>query len=192
MASTVCNALSASLLSRRCLVPGGVKTRMWVGQVADIGARTFNTGGALSSFVLAAGSRFITVTGRARKGSGASKITKTEDGAPSVEQTLVLELSYNTAQEAKDAMNFLRSEFKTVFLESNGGTIRQYFAEFGDQSAEGDTGTGTVIGDASNILKITLKGTEQDLPLFFESVLPNGQTDQLVASRTYLDALVTP
>jgi hypothetical protein len=192
MASTVCNQLSRSIATRKCLTSGGIKSRAWVGQVEDFLGKTYNAGLALSSFALAEGAKFITATGRAKKGSGSSNITKSADAGLSNEQTVVLEVAYNSAQEAKDLMDFLRADGKTVFLETNAGTIRQYFAEFGDESAAAEEGTGTALSDANGVLKITLKGAEQDLPLFFEAVNAGGSSlTQLAASIDFLDALVT-
>lgn len=191
MASTVCNQFTKNIASRKCLTAGGIKTRAWVFQAEDFtGMKTFNAGGALSSFTLATGAAVITCTGRPKQGSGASAIDKPIDGGVSVGQTVVLQVSYNTPAEAKAIMDFFRADGKTVFLETNAGTIRQYFAEFGDETAKGEEGTGKELKDASNVVTITLTGTESDLPLFFEAII-QGQMTQLASSRAYLDALVT-
>ena len=187
----ICNALSKSIASRKCLPAGGLKARCWVFQQADFtGAYTFAVNGALSSFGLATGAQVISCTGRPKKGSGDNKLTKPEDGALSVEQALALEVAYNTQHELDAVIDFLRADGKTVFVETNAGTIRQYFHEFGDGSMEGTEGTGKVVGDATNVVAVTLKGTESTLPRFFEAVVAGPQT-QLAASRAYLDGLVT-
>lgn len=192
MASLLCNALSKNLASRKCLPSGGIKNRAWVGQVADLtGAYTYKANGALSSFTLAQDAMFITATGRAKKGSGASAITQPEDGSVSNEQTVVLEFAYGTQHEADALIEFLRADGKFVFLETNAGDVRGYFWEFGHASAAGEEGTGTLIADATGVLKITLKGTESTLPIFFEAVNSNSSIKQIQASRDYLDALVT-
>lgn len=188
---SVCNALSKNVTTRNCLPSGGVKARAWVGQVPDFtGAKTYNAGGALSSFALALGAMFITATGRAKKTNAPNKLSQTAEGAVQVEQSVILEVAYNNQAQANAIMDFLRAEGKTVFLETNAGNIRQYFADFGSDSFEGEDTTGTVVGDAPNVLKITLKGTESNLPLFFEAVISGGLS-QLASSRAYLDALVT-
>ena len=191
MASNVCNQLTKNIASRKCLIPGGIKTRVWAFQAEDFtGAKTVNTSGALSSFTLATGAAVIRFRGRHRKGNGTSKLTQPLDGSVNVEQSLVLEAAYNSQSEAKAIMDFLRADGKTLFVETNAGTIRQYFADFGHETTEGEEGTGTLIGDAAGVLKITLKGNETDLPKFFEGVVV-GQTTQLASSIAYLDALVT-
>jgi len=190
--ATICNVLSKSVTSRVCVTSGGVKARAWVGQAADFtGAKTYNgTTKALSSFALATGANFIKATGRALKGSGASAINQPVDGGVSNEQTVVLEFLYNSQLEANAIMEMLRADGLTVFLETNAGTIRQYFAEFGTTNKAAEDTTGTAIADANNVIKVTLKGTESDLPLFFEAV-NSGSGSQLQASIDYLDALVT-
>lgn len=191
MASQVCNALTKNVASRKCLTAGGIKTRVWACQAEDFtGAKTYNTGGALSSFALETGAAVIKFKGRARKGSGGSKLSQPVDGAVNVEQTLILEAAYGSQAEANAIMAFLRADGKSIFVETNAGTIRQYFADFGHESMEGEEGTGTLIGDPSGVLKITLKGNEPDLPKFFEAVI-SGQMTQLASSVAYLDALVT-
>lgn len=190
--ASACNTFSKNVATRRCLPSGGVKARCWIGQVADrTGAYTYKANGALSSFVLAAGAKFITATGRPKKGSGNSKLTKPEDGGVSNEQSVIIEIAYGTQHEGDAIMDILRAEGKFVLLETSAGTIRGYFWEEGDSSMEGEEGTGTAKGDASGVLKITLKGTEDDLPLFFEAVNSNSAVPQLQASIAYLDSLVT-
>jgi hypothetical protein len=192
MARTVCNTLSNNIATRLCLRSGGLKTRCWVFQAADFtGANTFNANGSLSSFGLAPDAMVITAKGRAKKGKGDNKLTKPEDGALSVDQALGLEIAYGTQHELDAVINFLRADGKTVFVETNAGTIRQYFAEFGDGSMEGTDGTGLLIGDANDVVAITLKGTESTLPRFFEAVKASPAIAQLQASIDYLDSLVT-
>lgn len=192
MADFICNTFSKNVATRRCLPSGGVKARCWIGQVPDrTGAYTYKANGALSSFVLQQGAKFITATGRAKKGSGASKFTKPEDGGVSNEQSVILEIAYGSQHEADAIMDILRAEGKFVLLETSAGTIRGYFWEEGDSSMEAEEGTGTVKADASGVLKITLKGTEDNFPIFFEAVNSNVAVSQLQASRDYLDSLVT-
>ena len=189
--SEACNALTGgNITSRKCLTPGGIKNKAWVFQVEDLtGAETFSTSGALSSFGLKAGYTAMTATGRPKKGKGDNKLTKPEDGAVSAEQSLLMEFAYNDQTELDTIMSMLRAEGKTVFVETNGGTIRQYFHEFGDSTLEGSDGTGAVISDAANIVSVTLKGVESNLPRFFEAVI-SGQLSQLASSRAYLNGLV--
>ena len=187
----ICNALTKSIASRKCLPAGGLKTRCWVFLQADFtGAYTFATNGALSSFGLATGAAVIACVGRPKKSGGDNKLAKPEDGTLSVEQALAMEVSYATQHELDALIDFLRADGKTVFVETNAGTIRQYFHEFGDGSMEGTESTGKLVGDATNVVAFTLKGTESTLPRFFEAVIAGPQT-QLAASRAYLDALVT-
>lgn len=191
MPSTVCNALTKNIASRKCLTSGGIKTRVWAFQAEDFtGAKTYNTGGALSSFSLATGAAVIRFRGRARKGNGTHKLTQPLDGAVNVEQTLVLEAAYGSQAEANAIMDFLRANGKSIFVETNAGTVRQYFADFGHETTEAEEGTGMLLGDPSGVMKITLKGNETDLPKFFEAVI-TGQLTQLASSAAYLDALVT-
>ncbi|MGI4884279.1 MAG: hypothetical protein ACRYFR_04900 [Janthinobacterium lividum] len=190
MASSVCNALTKNIVSRKCATAGGIKTRVWVFQAEDFtGAQTFNATGALSSFGLVAGYHAITATGRPKTSNGSNKLTKPDGGGVSVEQALVIALTYGNQTELNAVMDFLRADGKTVFVETNDGSIRQYFQEFGDGALDGDDGSGTLIGDASNTVKATIKGTESNLPRFFEAVI-TGQQTQLAASKAYLDALV--
>lgn len=190
--SGICNPISKSIATRKCVQSGGVKPRAWAAQVEDFtGAKTYNPGGALSSFTLATGANFIKATGRALKGSGASALSQPVDGGVSNEQTVVLEFIYNNQAEANALMDLMRADGLTVFLETNTGTIRQYFAEFGSTNKTGEDGTGTVIADASGVFKLTVKGTESDLPLFFEAVNANPLVSQLQASIEYLDNQVT-
>ena len=192
MASELCNVITKSLTTRKCIIKGGVKPRAWVGQAADFtGAKTYNaTTKALSSFVLAPDANFIKATGRPLKGSGSSAITQPVDGGVSNEQSVILEFIYNDQIQANAIMEMLRADGLTVFLETNAGTIRQYFAEFGTTNKAAEDSTGTALADASGVIKVTLKGTESDLPLFFEAVNA-GAGAQLQASIDYLDALVT-
>ena len=193
MATTgICNTISKNVATNKCLPAGGIKNRAWIGQVADrTGAYTYKANGALSSFALAADANFITATGRAKKGSGASAITKAEEGAASNEQTVIVEVAYSSQHQADAIMELLNAEAKFVLLETNAGQIRGYFWEYGDVTAAAEEGTGLVIGDASGVVKITLKGTESGLPIFFEAVNSNVAVPQLQASIAYLDALVT-
>lgn len=192
MASTLCNTLTKNIATRKCLPAGGLKTRLWVFQAPDFtGVQTFSPTGALSSFGLATGAQVITLNGRPKKGKGDNKLTKPEDGALSVEQSLGFEAAYGTQHELDALIDFLRADNKTVFVETNAGTIRQYFHEFGDGSFEGTDGTGLLVGDATNVLAGTLKGTESTLPRFFEAAIGTTGLTQLAASRAYLDALVT-
>ena len=189
--TTICNAIARNVAPRKCLPSGGVKARCWIGQVADrTGAYTYKTNGALSSFVLASGAIFIKAVGRAKKGSGNSKLAKGEEGGVSNEQSVVVEIAYGTQHEADAIMDILRAEAKFVLLETSAGTIRGYFWQDGDLTMEAEEGTGTVKADASGVLKITLKGTEDDLPIFFEAVNSNSAIPQLQASINYLDGLV--
>jgi hypothetical protein len=188
---TACNALSKNIATRRCLPSGGLKARCWVFQNSDFtGANTFNANGSLSSFGLRPDAVAITCTGRPKKSKGDNKLSKAEDGALTVEQALGLEVAYGTQHELDAIIEFLRADNKTVFVETNAGTIRQYFAEYGDGSMEGTEGTGLLVGDTNNVVAVTLKGTESTLPRFFEAAFVAPKT-QLAASRDYLDALVT-
>jgi hypothetical protein len=190
--SDFCNIFSKNVVTRKCLPSGGMKTRVWIGQVQDrTGAYTYKANGALSSFVLGPGANFITAIGRAKKGSGNSKLSKSEDGGVGNEQSVVFEIAYGTQQEANAIMDILRADGKFVLVETNAGTVRGYFWEDGDTSMDAEEGTGTLKTDASGVLKITLKGTESDLPIFFEAANPNSAVSQLQASRDYLDSLVT-
>jgi hypothetical protein len=188
----LCNRLTRNVSTRKCLPSGGIKTRAWIGQVDDrTGAYTFKPNGALSSFALATGAKFITAKGRPKKGSGASALTKPEDGGLSNEQTVIIEVAYGSQHEADALMDLLKAENKFVLLETNAGTIRGYFWEFGDVSAAAEEGTGTLLTDANGVLKITLKGQETGLPIFFEAINADPDTTQLQASIDYLDGLVT-
>lgn len=188
----ICNAITKNVATLKCLPSGGIKTRCWIGQVADrTGAYTYKANGALSSFALEQDAPFITAKGRPKKGSGASAITKAEEGSVANEQTVIIELAYNTQHQADALIELLRAENKFVLLETNAGTIRGYFWEYGDVSAAAEEGTGLLIGDATGVLKITLKGSEAGLPIFFEAVNSNSAVSQIQASRDYLDSLVT-
>ncbi|MDO7888199.1 hypothetical protein [Hymenobacter cheonanensis] len=187
-----CNIFSKNVASRKCLPSGGIKSRLWLGQVEDrTGAYTYKPNGALSSFLLGTDPNFIRVKGRLKKGSGASKFTKSEEGALSNEQSVIFEVAYGTQHEADAIIAILRADAVFALLETNAGHIRGYFWQDGSSSAEAEEGTGTVKGDASGVLKITLKGTEDNLPIFFEAVNSNSAVSQLQASIDYLDSLVT-
>lgn len=188
----ICNTISKNVATRKCLPSGGIKTRMWLGQVENrTGAYTYKLNGALSSFVLADDTFLITAKGRAKKGSGTDKLTKSEDGGLSNEQSVIFEIAYNTQHEADAIIDILRADGVFVLLETNAGTIRGYFWVDGSTSNEAESGTGTLKADASGVLKITLKGTEDNLPIFFEAVNSNSAVSQLQASIDYLDSLVT-
>lgn len=188
----LCNRLTRNVATRKCLPSGGIKTRAWIGQVDDrTGAITKKANGAISSFVLAQGALFITAKGRPKKGSGASALSKPEDGGLSNEQTVIIEVAYGTQHEADALTDLLKAENKFVLLETNAGNIRGYFWEFGDVSAAAEEGTGALLTDANGVLKITLKGNETGLPIFFEAVNSDANTPQLQASIDYLDSLVT-
>jgi hypothetical protein len=188
----ICNALSKNLATRKCLPSGGIKNRVWIGQVADrTGAYTYKPNGALSSFALGPNAQFIRAVSRAKKGNGSSKLTKSEEGGVGNDQAVALEIAYGTQHEANALMDMLRADGKFVLVETNAGTIRAFFWEDGDTSMEGEDGTGTLKTDASGVLKFTLKGSESDLPIFFEAVNSNSAVTQIQASRDYLDSLVT-
>ena len=188
---SVCNTLTKNVATRRCLTSGGLKTRIWVFQLADFtGVETQNAAGALSSFGLAVGAQVITCTGRPRKGKGDHKITQAIDAAVAVEQGLTLEITYGDQSELNALMDFLRADAKTAFVEGNDGAIRQYFHEFGSSTLDGSDTTGALIADPSNLVTVTIKGDATTLPRFFEAVIA-GQLSQLASSRAYLDALVT-
>jgi hypothetical protein len=190
--SELCNFITKNVATRKCLPSGGIKTRMWLGQVDDrTGAYTYKPNGALSSFVLGADANFIRVKGRAKKGSGNDKLTKSEDGGLSNEQSVIFEVAYGTQHEANAIIDILRADGVFVLLETNAGTIRGYFWQDGSTSNEAETGTGTLKADAGGVLKITLKGTEDELAIFFEAVNSNSAVSQLQASIDYLDSLVT-
>lgn len=188
----LCNTISKNVTTRKCLPSGGIKSRMWLGQVDDrTGAYTYKANGALSSFLLKDEANFITVKGRVKKGSGATKFTKSEEGGGSGEQTVILEVAYGTQHELDAIIAILRADGVFVLLETNAGTIRGYFWADGSTSNEAEEGTGTLKADASGVLKVTLKGTEDDFPIFFEAVNANVAVPQLQASIDYLDSLVT-
>jgi len=189
-ASTVCNALTKSIATRKCLPSGGVKVKMWIFQVADMsGVETISSDGALSSFGLNTGYQAITCTGRPKKGKGDNKLTQAVDAALGVDQSLAIEVAYGSQDELDAIMAFLRAEGKTAFVETNSGDIRQYFHEFGTDSLEGTDGSGALVTDAPNIVAATLKGSCTTLPRFFKAVI-TGQLSQLAASRAYLDGLL--
>lgn len=189
--ANACNPLSRLIATRKCLVVGGLKVRMWVFQLADMtGVETQNADGSLASFGLTTGYQAITCTGRPKKGKGDNKITQAVDAAVTVDQALALEIGYGDQDELNAIMDFLRADGKTVFVETNSGNIRQYFHEFGTDSLEGTDGSGALIGDVGvDIVAATLKGTCANLPRFFKAAITGGQS-QLAASRAYLDGLV--
>lgn len=187
----ICNLLTKNLVTARCNTNGGVTGRQWVFQLGQfIGAETYNAvSGALSGFSLVTGEKGIKATGRAKKGSGASAITQADNGTTTVEQTVISEFKYSNQKEATALVDFIKADAKVVFQETASGTIRVYFKQFGNETGSAEDGTGTLIGDDNNVLKVTTKGTEQTLPLFFEAPI-TGAENQLGASIAYLDALV--
>lgn len=191
MAVDICNTLSKNLNSARCNTNGGVTGRQWVFQKGQFaGGETTNaTTGALSGFTLVTGEKGIKAVGRAKKGSGASAVTQAENGSTTVQQTVVSEFKYTNEKEAMGLMDFIRADAKVIFQQTNSGTIRVYFYEFGNETGSAEDGTGTLIGDDNNVLKVTTVGTEQNLPRFFEAPI-TGEVTQLAASIAYLDALV--
>lgn len=193
MAVDICNVLTKNLVTARCATNGGTTGRQWVFQKGQFtGAETRNaTTGALSGFGLVAAELGIRATGRAKKGSGASAATQNENGSTSVEQTVISEFKYKNEIEGEALIDFLAADSKVIFQETNSGTIRVYFWQFGSDNGSGEDGTGTLLGDDNNVFKTTIKGTEQKLPRFFEAPIPaNSELTQLAASAAYLDALV--
>lgn len=186
---TICNKLSKNVTSRKCAISGGIKKRAWVFQLEDmLPAKTYASDGALSSFALVADAQGILATGRPKKGNGTNKMSKSEEGSTNVEQALLMEFGYSDQAEMDAIQEFLAADGKTVFVETNSGDIRQYFREFGDETFEGEEGTGTLLGDASNVVKATIKGNEPKLPLFFKAPI-SGMLSQLASSIAFLDAL---
>lgn len=187
--TSLCNRLSKNVVSRTCAIKGGIKKRAWVFQLDDIkAAKTYGTDGALSGFMLKSGVQGITATGRPKKGNGSNKLSQSEEGATNVEQSLLMEFGYSNQAEMDAILELLAADGKVVFIETNSGDIRVYFREFGAETFEGEDGTGTALGDASNVVKATLKGNEPALPMFFKAPI-SGQLSQLASSTAYLDAL---
>lgn len=188
----ICNLLSRNLNTSNCNTNGGVTGRQWVFQKGqfDAGETRNATTGALSSFNLKTGQKGIKAIGRPKKGSGASAVTQAENGSTTVQQTVVSQFKYKTEKEAEALMDFIRADGKVIFQQTNSGQIRVYFYEFGSETGSAEDGTGTLIGDDNNELKVTTVGTEQSLPRFFEATIGTSGKTQLQASIDYLDELV--
>ncbi|WP_400190667.1 hypothetical protein [Hymenobacter sp. B81] len=189
--SDICNAISKNLTSRNCGSKGGTNRNSWTFQLPQFtGAETRNaTTGALSGFTLKTGEKGIKGVGRPKKGSGASKLTTAENGNSEVEQTLIQEYRFANQNDLTALEEFLKGDGKVVFQELANGKIRVYFKEFGTETSTGEEGTGVVLLDDNEIMKVTLTGKEGGFPMYFEAPI-SGSLTQLASSRAYLDALV--
>ncbi len=187
-----CNFLTSNFSTDRCATNGGTNGEQWVFQRGqfDTGETVNGTTGALSSFNLKENELGIKAIGRAKKGSGASAVTQNENGTTEVEQTVISEYKYSNEKQGKAIMSFIRADGKVIFQRTNSGQIRVYFWEFGSETGSADDGTGTLIGDDSNVVKVTTKGKEQELPRFFEATIGTSGKTQLQASIDYLNELV--
>ncbi|MGI4819881.1 MAG: hypothetical protein ACRYFV_01610 [Janthinobacterium lividum] len=188
---TICNRLTGNLSSRKCPTSGGTDRRSWVFQLDQfIGGETRNaTSGALSGFSLAEGELGIRGKGRPKKGSGASKGTQSENGSTEVEQTLIQEFTFANQIELEALEAFLAADAKIVFQELTSGKIRVFFKAYGNETMTAEEGTGTLLGDESEVMKCTLVGKEPKFPMYFEAPVGTGGLTQLAASAAYLDAL---
>jgi hypothetical protein len=190
-ALTICNRLTNNLSSRKCAVPGGTNRRSWVFQRDQFtGAFTRNaTTKAISGFGLVDDELGIRAKGRPKKGSGVGKGTQSDTGSTEVEQTLIQEFTFANQQELDDNEAYLKADGKVVFQELNSGQIRVYFKEFGNETATAEEGTGTLLADESQVMKMTLVGKEPKFAEFFEAPVGTTGLTQLEASAAYLDAL---
>lgn len=179
----LCNRLTNSVSSRKCPTKGGINRRSWVFQRDQFtGAETKNaTTGALSSFALEDGEKGIRGMGRPKKGSGASSGVQSENGSTEVTQTLIQEYTFANQLELAAQEAFLEADAKVVFQELNNGKIRIYFKEFGNETATFEEGTGTLLGDESEVMKCTLVGKEPKFPMYFEAVIGTSGLSQLEA-----------
>ncbi|MGI4736125.1 MAG: hypothetical protein ACRYG7_13190 [Janthinobacterium lividum] len=188
---TICNRLTGNLGSRKCAVPGGTNRRSWVfqrDQFTNAFTKNAQTG-AISGFGLVEGEQGIRAVGRPKKGSGAGKGTQADTGSTEVEQTLIQEFTFANQNELNANEAYLKADGKVVFQELNSGQIRVYFKEFGNETATAEEGTGTLLGDESQVMKMTLVGKEPSFAPFFEAPIGTSGLSQLEASAAYLDAL---
>ena len=190
-ALTICNRLTNNLSSRKCAVPGGTNRRSWVFQRDQFtGAFTRNVSTkAISGFGLVEDELGIRAKGRPKKGSGAGKGTQSDTGSTEIEQTLIQEFTFANQQELDDNEAYLKADGKVVFQELNSGQIRMYFKEFGNETATAEEGTGTLLADESQVMKMTLVGKEPKFAEFFGAPIGTSGLTQLEASAAYLDAL---
>lgn len=192
MAVDICNRIASNLTSRKCATSGGLNRRSWTFQREQFtGAETKNTTGALSSFTLETGELGIKGKGRPKRGSGASKLTKAENGSTEVEQTLIQEYAFGNQTELAALEAHLKADGKVVFQEMNSGAIRVFFKDFGNESDTGEEGSGETLTADNGVMKMTMTGKEPSFPIFFEAPI-SGQLTQLASSAAYLDALTKP
>jgi hypothetical protein len=192
MAVDICNRIAGNLTSTKCPSSGGLNRRSWTFQKEQFtGAETRNpTSGALSGFTLEADELGIRGKGRPKRGSGASKSTKTENGGTEVEQTLIQEYGFKDQKQLDLLETFLAADGKVVFQELASGKIRVFFKAYGNESDTGEEGTGETLTAENGIMKITMTGKEPKFPMFFEAPI-SGQLSQLESSAAYLDALTS-
>jgi hypothetical protein len=191
MAVDICNRISKNVRSRNCSTPGGTARNSWTFQLDQFtGAFTKSpTTGAISGFALKADEFGVKGVGRPKKGSGASKGTQSENGSTEVEQTLIQEYKFGNQLELDALEEFFKGDAKVTFQELANGTTRIFFKEFGNESGTAEEGTGTLLTDENQVMKVTLVGKEPSFPVFFEAPI-TGAITQLAANRAYLDALV--
>ncbi|MBO2010848.1 hypothetical protein [Hymenobacter negativus] len=189
----ICNRISKNISSRSCATAGGTARNSWTFQADQFtGAFTKSgTTGAISGFTLKPDELGIKGIGRPKKGSGSSKGTQADTGSTEVEQTLIQEYKFGNQLELDALEEFFKGEAKVTFQELANGAIRIFFKEFGNESGTAEEGTGVLLPDESQVMKVTLVGKEPSFPVFFEAPI-SGQLSQLASSRAYLDALVQP
>jgi hypothetical protein len=193
MAVDICNVISQNLTSTKCPTRGGTNRNSWAFQLEQFtGAQSFNaTTKALSGFGLVTGEKGIKGVGRPKKGSGNSTSTTNENGSTEVDQTLIQEYGFTNQAQLDALEEFLAGGSKVVFQELANGKIRVFFKEFGAENSKGEEGTGTILNDETEVMKVTLTGKEAKFPMYFEAPITDSLT-QLASSRAYLDALVQP
>jgi hypothetical protein len=189
----ICNRISQNITSTKCPTKGGTNRFSWTFQKEQFtGAETINaTTGALSGFTLVADELGIKGVGRPKKGSGNSKGTTNENGGTEVEQTLIQEYGFANQKALTALEAFMAGGNKVIFQELANGKIRVFFKEFGAETSTAEEGTGVVLLDENEVMKMTFSGKEPNFPMYFEAPI-SGQLTQLASSRAYLDALVQP
>ena len=189
----ICNRISKNITSRKCGSSGGLNFNSWTFQKDQFeDAETLSPTKALSSFTLKTDELGIKGKGRAKRGSGAAKLTTAENGSSEVEQTLIQEYRFGDQEELEALEEFLKADGKVVFQELANGKIRVFFKAFGSEASTGEEGTGETLTADNEIMKVTLTGKEPKFPMYFEAPIGTTGLTQIAASRAYLNSMTKP
>lgn len=165
---------------------GGVKKRVWIGQLNQISAYSLNASGYINTISMAndpSGNpyelkKFI---GRKSKNSIKSSITA-GDNINTFKQEVMLMLYHFTPEDREAIESLVNADDLFVIAETESGQIEVLGIDEGLNCSAGEGGSGVNLQD-NTAFSITLGGEQRKLPYLFDS------GSGLSGSKTYLDGL---